>query len=159
MRTVILATALTLATATAASAGGKHHKKAHGNKADVRAVKTVIEKAYVRGVHIDRDGAAMRAGFHPDFVMFVRSDNKTLRSVTIEDWIKRMEAGKAKKPQTRAPNVRHKFLMVDVTGDVAVAKIAMHKDGVHIFTDYMTLYRFDEGWRIVGKVFQSHRRR
>jgi ketosteroid isomerase-like protein len=38
----------------------------------------------------------------------------------------------------------------------AVARVEVHRDGKHIFTDYLSLYRFADGWKIVGKIFQSH---
>ncbi len=131
------------------------HSKNVGNQADVRAVKDVVERAYIQAVHVDRDFTAMRAGFHPDFVMFIRSDDNTMRQMTLDSWIERMSANP--KAKEKRPKVRHRFLMADVTGDSAVVKVAVYKDDVHVFTDYMSLYRFAEGWRIVGKSFQSHR--
>ena len=46
--------------------------------------------------------------------------------------------------------------MVDVTGDAAVARVELYKDGKHIYSDYMSLYRFDDGWKIVGKIYHRH---
>jgi hypothetical protein len=40
------------------------------------------------------------------------------------------------------------------TADAAVAKVDLHRNGKHIFTDYIALYRFDDGWKLVGKTFQ-----
>lgn len=40
------------------------------------AIKQVIETAYVKGIHIDRDPVAIRSGFHPDFTMLVFKDNQ-----------------------------------------------------------------------------------
>ena len=38
----------------------------------------------------------------------------------------------------------------------AVAKVALFRDGKQIFTDYISLYRFDEGWKLVAKTFHRH---
>ena len=38
-------------------------------------------------------------------------------------------------------------------GHAAVAKLDVYKGETHFSTDYMLLYRFDAGWRIVSKVF------
>jgi hypothetical protein len=44
---------------------------------------------------------------------------------------------------------------VDITNNEAVARVEVHRDGKHIFTDYLSLYKFADGWKIVGKIFQS----
>ena len=45
------------------------------------------------------------------------------------------------------------FELVDVTDYAAVAKLDVYKGATHFATDYMLLYRFEEGWRIVSKIF------
>jgi len=34
-----------------------------------------------------------------------------------------------------------------------VARVELFKEGKHLFTDYMSLYRFQEGWKIVAKKY------
>jgi len=46
--------------------------------------------------------------------------------------------------------------MVNVTGNAAVARVEIYRDGKHAFTDYLSLYKFPDGWLIVGKIFQAH---
>ena len=53
------------------------------------------------------------------------------------------------------PGLEHEFSLVDVSGDAAVARVELHRDGKHTFTDYLSLYRTGGGWRIVGKIFLS----
>lgn len=157
MRCAFLVAAVSMCLVSPADAGNhKHHKKRH---ADASAVKKVVRDAYVVGIHTAFDADAMRAGFHRDFTMFIRGDDGAVRKVSRDAWIARMEKGKLERAAKPKPRVKHKFLRVDVTGDVAVAKIAMYRDGAHIFTDYMSLYRFPDGWKIVAKVFQSHKRK
>jgi hypothetical protein len=43
--------------------------------------------------------------------------------------------------------------LVDVAAYAAVAKVQVYKGTTHFSTDYMLLYRFEEGWRIVSKIF------
>jgi Putative lumazine-binding len=57
---------------------------------------------------------------------------------------------------TPRPAIRHEFTSVDVTDDAAVARVEIYRDGTHAFTDYLSLYRFPDGWRIVSKIFQAH---
>jgi hypothetical protein len=87
--------------------------------------------------------------------MFVLRDG-ALSTVTREDWATRIEQG-ARERKGPAPAVRHEFALVDVTGNTAVARVELHRDGKHVFTDYLSLYKMPDGWKIVGKVFQAHK--
>ena len=122
------------------------------DSSDVRAV---IQSAYVDGVHVKLDPAAMRKGFHPDFRMLVLKDGK-MTAVTLEEWITRMEAGAKKNPDAPRPAIKAEFPVVNVTGNAAVARVEIYRDGKHTFTDYLSLYKFADGWMIVGKIFQAH---
>jgi Putative lumazine-binding len=124
---------------------------------DREAIEAVVREAYVDGVHARPDVAAMRRGFHADFRMLVLRDG-TLSAVTLDEWALRIEKAAAeRKPDAPAPEVRAHFTSVDVTGDAAVVRLELHRNGRLAFTDYLSLYRFPEGWRIVGKTFQAHR--
>jgi hypothetical protein len=120
---------------------------------DRAAIEAVIKTAYVDGVHAKPDPALMRQGFHPDFRMLVLKDG-AMTAVPLEEWAARIEKG-AKERKGPAPQVRHEFTLVDVTDKAAVARVELFRDGKHTFTDYLSLYRFPEGWRIVSKTFQT----
>ena len=121
---------------------------------DVAAIEEVVVRAYVEGIHIDSDPEKIRSGFHADFIMFVNSD-EGIRKVTRDGWIERIEQRNRAEPDRPRPEVGHEFTLVDVAGDAAVARVEIHRDGRHTFTDYLSLYRFPEGWRIIGKIFYS----
>ena len=122
--------------------------------ADVEAVKAVVKSAYVEGVHAKPDAALMRAGFHPSFRMLVLKDGQ-LTPVTLDEWAGRIEKGAMDKSASR-PEIRADFTSVDVTRDAAVVRLELFRGGKHAFTDYLSLYRFPDGWKIVAKTFQAH---
>ncbi|HTR03478.1 MAG TPA: nuclear transport factor 2 family protein [Thermoanaerobaculia bacterium] len=122
---------------------------------EATAVKAVVQSAYVEGVHANMDAAAMRAGFHPDFHMLVLRDAK-MTAVTLEEWITRMQASQKEHPNAPKPAVRADFPVVDVTANEAFVKVELYRDGRHAFTDYLLLYKFPDGWKIVSKIFQVH---
>jgi hypothetical protein len=115
---------------------------------DEDQIRQVITSAYIDGLHMNGSRDDIRAGFHPDFVMKVLGDNG-VTDVTIEEWIARLPA------EGNAPGyeVTARFPQVIVTGTAAVAQVEVMYDGDQVFTDYMSLYRFPEGWRIVAKIF------
>jgi hypothetical protein len=122
---------------------------------DDAAIKEVVDRAYVQGVHIDADPAKIRSGMHDSFIMFVRNgDNVT--SLTRDAWIERIEAGKAQPKPAKKPETTAEIDVLDRAGDTAVARVKLFRDGKQVFTDYIALYRFPSGWKLVGKAFQRH---
>lgn len=121
---------------------------------DATAVKAVVQSAYVEGVHANMNPTQMRQGFHPDFRMLVLKDSQ-MTAVTLEEWIGRMEANKKQNPNAPKPVVRADFPVVDVTANEAFVKVELYRDGKHAFTDYLLLYKFPDGWKIVSKIFQT----
>jgi len=120
--------------------------------AEKGAIKQVIEKAYIQGIHGSQDEEKIRSGFHPDFAMLVLQGNR-MDKVTVGQWLDRIETMKADNSELWSAKTTHHFVLIDVAGNAAVAKLDVHKGEVHFSTDYMLLYKFEEGWRIVSKVF------
>jgi hypothetical protein len=119
---------------------------------DKEAIKQVIERAYIQGIHGNQDEEAVKSGFHRDFAMLVLQDN-ALEKVMVDAWLARVELMKTENPDLWRAETRHTFELVDVAGYAAVAKLEVYKGTTHFSTDYMLLYRFEEGWRIVSKIF------
>lgn len=119
---------------------------------DTAAIVEVVDRAYVQGVHLDADAAKMRSGMHESFVMFVKTADG-LNQVTRDAWIARLKPRAASDPR---PDVKAKIAVLDQTGDAAVVKVDLFRGGKQIFTDYISLYRFPDGWKLVGKTFQRH---
>ena len=115
-------------------------------------IKETIELSYTRGIHETQDEGEVRSGFHSDFEMLVKAD-ETLQRVGLEEWFVRIEELKAANPEMWSAQTRCEYLSIDVAGYAAAVKLDCFKGEIHFSTDYMLLYRFAEGWRIVSKVF------
>ncbi|MGH1362806.1 MAG: nuclear transport factor 2 family protein [Calditrichia bacterium] len=121
------------------------------------AIKNTVTSAYVEGIHIEGNLDKIRAGFHPDFTMTIFGEDG-LRKVSIADWMKNIEKANAKKTGDEPkPNVEHTFEVVDYSGNAAIARVELHRDGKHVFTDYLSLYKGKDGWKIVAKIFYRHK--
>ncbi len=144
---------LTILTAMIVAAG--FFSQSHAGEEE-SAVRETIVNAYVKGIHIDRDIPAIRKGFHPSFTMFIR-DGEKVKTLSIDKWCESIEKSKKKDPDGPDYEVTHDIPMVDVTGDAAVAKVLIYRDDKLIYSDYMSLYRFEDGWKIVGKIYYSHK--
>ena len=118
---------------------------------DEAAVRQVLVDVYVEGLHVNRDLAAVQSGFHPDFVMHVYDDGHLIQA-PLAMWLERLQLDGTKNPKP----IDYQFDLVDVTGNSAVAKLQIFEDSKHIYTDYFGLYKFDDGWKIVNKIFFGH---
>jgi len=123
-----------------------------GNAQEIAAIKKVVETAYVQGIHIERDLEKIKSGFHPDFSMLMLR-NGQMSKMTIQAWMDRIEQGKKRNPNPPKVEVKHKFSMVNVEGNAATLRIEIYKDGKHKYSDYMALYKFADGWKIVNKIY------
>jgi hypothetical protein len=122
-------------------------------QSDENAIKVLIQSAYVDGLQNLGDLEKTKAGFHPDFVLLGLRDG-TLTRLPIAEWI--ASAEKRKADGVKPPLTVCRFLAVDVTGSAASVKLELHQHDTRIFTDYLSLYRFPDGWKIVGKIYYRH---
>ena len=121
-----------------------------------KEVKELIVKSYVNGAFNALDADAMRKGFHPDFAIFSAKGEEISR-YPIATWADGVEKRKSKPDFDPAKNKwEHNFAAVDVTGGSAAVKIELSKDGKHVYTDYLSLLKFESGWKIVAKVYHKH---
>lgn len=125
--------------------------------AEEAAVKDAVVKAYIEGIWVNRDVDAVKAGFHEEFTMYYLADGE-LKMRSRADWIQRLEERIREEPDAAKPNVRWEFPLVEVTGRAAVVRVELYRDDKHLYTDYLSLYQFDDGWKIVAKIFHSHPR-
>jgi hypothetical protein len=122
---------------------------------DEAAIKAVILSAYRDGLCNVGDVEAVKKGFHPEFRLLGTKDN-ALTILPIADWIKRTEEKKAAGKFPPAVLVAMEFPLIDITGNAAMVKVKFLVGEKHVYTDYLSLLRFAEGWKIVNKIYTSH---
>lgn len=118
-------------------------------------VKQVVTSAYVLGVHNGGPIEDIRKGFHPSFQM-LRLMNNELSPLPLEEWIANIEKMRANASAQNPGKAEVTFVNVAVAGTSASVVLELTRDKKKIFTDHLLLYKFQEGWRIVGKSFYRH---
>jgi hypothetical protein len=126
-----------------------------GQTNDSLSIANIIQSAYVEGLQNEGDSVKIDAGFHSQFQMIRRIENDSLMLFPISEWRKRaIEAkGNGYLPRPKSKEVSLEFVFIDISGDAAVAKVKYFEGKTHTYTDYITLYKFDEDWKIVSKAF------
>ncbi len=117
------------------------------------AVQQVIQSAYVDGIHNRAGIEKIREGFHPGFEMLGKR-NDMLTKFPIYSWIESIEQAITSEETTaEKPTITAKFPLIDISGDAAMAKVELYRNEQHLFTDYLLLYKFEKGWKIVSKSY------
>jgi len=128
--------------------------KIFAQQSDEESIKQVIITSYIDGIQNRGSSEDIRKGFHPSFHMLRLVDND-IKPLSIEEWITNIENSKAKNEPAQ-PKAEGKFINIDITGTAAVVKLDLYRSGKRTFTDYLVLYKFTEGWKIVSKTFYRY---
>jgi hypothetical protein len=133
----------------------KEHYKM--DKTNIESLKNVIEEAYINGIHKTQDEKTAKKGFHHDFAMLVQ-DNGNLKKVTVDEWLTFIEnTAKVENPRLWNSETTFSFDTIDITDNIAFVKIEVYKGSNQFSTDYFLLYKFDEKWKIVSKIFKLYK--
>jgi hypothetical protein len=127
---------------------------AFAQQSDEDAIKEVINTSYIEGIQNRGSSDDIRKGFHPSFHM-LRVVENDIKPFSIEEWITNIETSKAKN-EPAAARAEGKFISVDITGTAAVVKLDLYRNEKRTFTDYLVLYKFTEGWKIVSKTYYRY---
>jgi hypothetical protein len=120
---------------------------AQSDSASDAGVRRTIEEHYFQA-HTTGSGEPLRGVFVEEGRMFWAADGQ-LRSRTSTEYI----SGFSGKPAADESQRRRRILAVDVSGDVAAAKVELDYPEVRLI-DYFILVRAGGEWKIVSKAFQ-----
>ena len=115
------------------------------------AIKKVVVDAYITGVFNKGDASLIKKGCHPDCDVLVFSEGNLMK-IPVNSYVDRIEQN----PGPLMAGTTHEFTFVHVTGYAGLAIVEIFHEGKHIYTDYISLYKFEDGWKLVTKTFYSH---
>ncbi len=103
---------------------------------------------YIQG-HATGNGDFMRKAFHTDAKIMAFRDGK-LMNMTAEEFASRFNG----KPAADEAQRKRRIESVEITGNAGVGKIVLEYPAV-TYTDYMSLLKVGDEWKIVNKVFYA----
>jgi hypothetical protein len=125
---------------------------------DQAAIKKVILDAYRDGIGNVGDVEAMKKGFHKEFnLLGIDRDGLGVWKLPIADWMKSVEKKKKDGKYPPKEKISFKFLQVDVVGTAGMAKIEFYVGEKLTYTDFLLLYKFKDGWKLVSKIYYQHK--
>jgi len=121
--------------------------------AEKENIKHIIQTGYVDGLLNYGDIEPTRNSFHPDFYISGLKDNH-LTKYQLTEWIPRVEKARSE-GKTPAMKFYVKFPIIEITEKAAMVQMDIFDKASdkQIFTDYLLLYKFDENWKIVQKIY------
>jgi len=121
-------------------------------KTDKEAIKETIANNYIEAAFNKGDAFALKKGMHYDCDILV-FEKGSMRKVPAYSYVERLE----KNPVPLAAGTTYEFTDIQVTGYAAMAIVEQFRaNGNHVYTEYLSLYKFDDGWEIVSRIAYRH---
>jgi regulator of protease activity HflC (stomatin/prohibitin superfamily) len=120
---------------------------AHRAQTDAAAARVPLDN-YIQG-HATGNGDFMRKAFYTDAKVMAFRDGK-LTNLTAEEFASRFNG----KPAADEAQRKRRIESVEITGNAGVGKIVLDYPTV-TYTDYMSLLKIGDEWKIVNKVFYA----
>lgn len=116
------------------------------------AVRDVILSSYIEGVFNKGDVGLIREGWYPGCTIYVLNEpGDTCLAMPAYSYVSRFE----KNPVGLAPGTTAKIPLIHITDYAAIAVVDIFRENKHIYTDYINLYKFSDGWKIVTKTYYT----
>lgn len=120
-------------------------------------IKETLLEGYVHGAFNELNPEAMQSTFHEDFAIFSPGKEGAISRYPINTWVENTKKQKSNPNFDASKNKwDHKFKTIKVAGHAAMVELELHKDGNHVFTDYLSLLKFEDEWKVVAKVYHRH---
>lgn len=120
-------------------------------------IEELVERCFLNGAVNDMNTQEMRKGFHPDFALLIPKGEELFK-LPLDTWVNVIEQYKAspEKMRSKLREVDYKYEVIDIVGQVAIVKVELFRDKIQIGTDFLSLLRFADGWKVVAKVSNEH---
>jgi len=118
------------------------------------AIKKVIQEAWLYGYSNLTYIEAMQKGFHPDY-NYLFNNNNMLMKMPFSHFFEGVKIRKKRNPGGTGNEWNGKFIMIETVGNMGLAKVQIFEGETLHGTDYMSLLKFDDGWRLVASIAQD----
>jgi len=129
---------------------------AAGQDAVKAEIRQAIDAAYLNAFWNGMDITAFLAGWDHGAISPMITPTGELSYMTVTEWIAGAVRANRKPPEKK----EFKFLypVIDVTGDMGLAKVEVMRGETIMFTDYFPVVKTRTGWKIVGYPYYVHQK-
>ena len=123
--------------------------------AEIDAIEEVVQIAF-DAYYNDGDIELIKKYFHPGFNLLLMTRDNSLLYYFRHNFIDRVKQRKERGMYPPKKRVSIKFLRIDVVRNAAAVKQDFYRGERRTCTDFLSLYKFKEGWRIVSWTTYHH---
>ncbi len=120
---------------------------------DQKEIKKAIITGYIEGIITEGDVNKVRKYWHEDCDIVILRGGR-LNKLPAKYWLKRL----TQKPDPLETDVKYEIKSINITGYAATVAIKVFYKGKPKYMDYLSLYKFEDGWKIATKIFYEYRR-
>lgn len=115
-----------------------------------KRIEAIITECYIEPLYLKGNLDKIKEGFHKEFTMYVLYKGKFYVTSRAK-WIENIKATRARNlPQK---NYSWQFEIIDHEGQTAIVKLHIDEARELKYVDYLTLYKFQDGWKVITKQF------
>ena len=121
---------------------------------ETSAIVELIERSYMGAAHNNIDIDVLKEGFHEDFT-WQGLHHDRLAITTLRQWIILLNRQKWLRPDWNNRTTAD-IEVIEIEGNAAVARVDIYNNQVHDYTDFLSIYKFGDGWKITNRISQRH---
>lgn len=122
------------------------------NSQIVNDIKGIITDNYIKGVHNFDNLKKAKKSFSDEFV-FISCANGNMSQLTIDKYFDYYK--KAKKYNGKTHPIECEFESIDIEKDFALVKVKLSRNTDDLYTNYISLCKFEDGWKIISILNQQ----
>lgn len=121
---------------------------------DKKAIADLIQASYIQAAYNQINIDALKKGFHENFTWQWKHHDR-LFVINMENWIKDIEREKEIRPEWNN-RTSAQIQVIALETNTAVAKVKFFNNKVHERTDFISIYKFSDGWKITNMISQTN---
>jgi len=121
---------------------------------EAKAIEELINVSYIGAACNTIDIDILKQRFHESFT-WQNEHHDSLFTTTLRQWIILLEREKWLRPDWNNRTAAG-IEVLGIEGNAAVVKVDIYNDRVHDFTDFLSAYKFTDGWKITNKISNRH---
>lgn len=121
------------------------------------AIEEVIREAYINGVYNEGYLLSVTQGFIPDFKAIIFEGNGQSRLESLQDWIDKTKENinSGNLPLQGPSAIDFKIINIQISDKIANVQLQFLKGGKLQHTDFIGMYHFPEGWKLVNMMYEE----
>ncbi len=119
-----------------------------------KAIVEIIKESYIAAAYNNIDIEILKKGFHESFT-WQGMHHDRLFVWTLPQWIILLDREKWLRPDWNNRTTAE-IQVIGIEGNASVAKVDIYNNQVHDSTDFLSLYKLKEGWKITNRISHRH---